>query len=195
LLGAVLYLPQSWIEDATRRAVARISASISFQEKWRQAITLIRRARAAGLQLTGVVANAEFGDITAFRQLLHQWRLPYALGISHHLTVFRGTPAVHIPPDPRTGRPRSQLVMVDRKTAAIAALVLGSIGGLLMGVSSGIILTAFLNRPIASWTDGVLWDPLPLVSTVALFVCAVVCALPPPARRAMSADPFTLLRS
>jgi SRSO17 transposase len=94
-------------------------ASVAFQEKWRHAITLFRRARAAGLQLTAVVADAEFGDITAFRRLLHQWRLPYALGISHHLTVFRGTPAVHSPPDPRTGRPRSQLVMVDRKTVTI----------------------------------------------------------------------------
>ena len=120
LLGALLYLPQSWTEDATRRAVARVPARISFQEKWRHAITLIRRARAAGLQLTGVVADAEFGDIAAFRRRLHQWRLPYALGISHQLTVFRGTPAVHIPPDPRTGRPRSQLVMVDRQTAAIS---------------------------------------------------------------------------
>jgi SRSO17 transposase len=119
LLGALLYLPHPWIEDATRRAVARIPARVVFQEKWRHAITLIRRARAAGLQLTAVVADAEFGDITAFRRRLHQSHLPYALGISHHLTVFRGTPAVHIPPDPRTGRPRSQLVMVDRTTAAI----------------------------------------------------------------------------
>jgi SRSO17 transposase len=49
------------------------------------------------------------------------------LGISHHLTVFRGTPAVHIPPDPHTGRPRSQLVMVDRKITAmtVRALALG----------------------------------------------------------------------
>lgn len=124
LLGALLYLPQAWIEDATRRAVARIPAPVSFQEKWRQALTLLRRARAAGLQLTAVVADAEFGDITAFRRLLHQWRLPYALGISHHLTVFRGTPAVHIPPDSRTGRPRSQLVLVDRKTKAITVRAL-----------------------------------------------------------------------
>jgi SRSO17 transposase len=126
LLGALLYLPQAWIEDATRRAVAGIPASASFQEKWRQAITLLRRARAAGLQLTAVVADAEFGDITAFRRLLHQWRLPYALGISHHLTVFRGTPAVHIPPHPRTGRPRSQLVMSDRKTTAITVRALAT---------------------------------------------------------------------
>jgi SRSO17 transposase len=107
LLGALLYLPQSWSEDANRRAAARVPSTVTFQEKWRQALTLIRRARAAGLHLTAVVADAEFGDITAFRRLLHQWRLPYALGVSRQLTVFRGTPAVHIPPSSRTGRPRS----------------------------------------------------------------------------------------
>jgi len=125
LLGALLYLPQSWSEDANRRAATRIPSTVSFQEKWRQALTLIRRARAAGLQLTAVVADAEFGDITAFRRLLHQWRLPYALGVSRQLTVFRGTPAVHIPPSSRTGRPRSQLVLVhDTRPITVRAVAL-----------------------------------------------------------------------
>src|SRR5918995_4195191 len=125
LLGALLYLPQSWIEDAGRRAAAGIPVRASFQEKWRQALTLIRRAGAAGLRVTGVVADAEFGDITAFRRTLHQWRLPYALGVSRHLTVFRGTPAVHIPPSSRTGRPRSQLVLVkDTRPITVRALAL-----------------------------------------------------------------------
>lgn len=125
LLGALLYLPQSWSEEANRRAAARIPATVSFQEKWRQALTLIRRARAAGLHVTAVVADAEFGDITAFRRLLHQWRLPYALGVSRQLTVFRGTPAVHIPPSSRTGRPRSQLVLVtDTRPITVRAVAL-----------------------------------------------------------------------
>jgi len=125
LLGALLYLPQSWIEDAGRRAAAGIPARASFQEKWRHALTLIRRARAAGLRVTAVVADAEFGDITAFRRTLHQWRLPYALGVSRHLTVFRGTPAVHIPPSSRTGRPRSQLVLVkDTRPLTVRAVAL-----------------------------------------------------------------------
>jgi SRSO17 transposase len=122
-LGVLLYLPQPWIDDADRRAVARIPTTATFQEKWRQALTLIRRTRAAGLQVTAVLADAEFGDITAFRRTLHQWRLPYAVGISRHLTVFRGTPAVHIPPSARTGRPRSQLVF-RHKTRAIAVRAL-----------------------------------------------------------------------
>ena len=125
LLGALLYLPQSWSEDANRRAATRIPSTVSFQEKWRQALTLIRRARAAGLHLTAVVADAEFGDITAFRRQLHQWRLPYALGVSRQLTVFRGTPAVHIPPSSRTGRPRSQLVLVhDTRPITVRAVAL-----------------------------------------------------------------------
>ena len=125
LLGALLYLPQSWSEDANRRAATRIPSTVSFQEKWRQALTLIRRARGAGLHLTAVVADAEFGDITAFRRRLHQWRLPYALGVSRQLTVFRGTPAVHIPPSSRTGRPRSQLVLVhDTRPITVRAVAL-----------------------------------------------------------------------
>jgi len=125
LLGALLYLPQSWIEDAGRRAAAGIPVRASFQEKWRQALTLIRRARAAGLRVTAVVADAEFGDITAFRRTLHQWGLPYALGVSRHLTVFRGTPAVHNPPGSRRGRPRSQLVLVnDTRAITVRAVAL-----------------------------------------------------------------------
>jgi SRSO17 transposase len=124
-LGVLLYLPQPWIDDADRRAVARIPATATFQEKWRQALTLIRRARAAGLQVTAVLADAEFGDITAFRRTLHQWRLPYAVGISRHLTVFRGTPAVQIPSSARMGRPRSQLVFRNQTRAiAVRALAL-----------------------------------------------------------------------
>ena len=123
--GARLYLPKPWLGDADRCAVAQIPATAGFQEKWRQALTLIRRARAAGLQITAVLADAEFGDVTAFRRALHRWRLPYAVGVSRHLTVFPGTPAVHVPPSSRMGRPRSQLVLVhDTRPIAVRALAL-----------------------------------------------------------------------
>src|SRR5436190_19790397 len=125
LTGALLYLPKEWLSDRDRRAVTQIPAGTAFQEKWRQALTLIRRARAAGLQITAVLADAEFGDVTVFRRALHRWRLPYAVGVSRHLTVFPGTPAVHIPPSGRMGRPRSQLVLVnDTRPIAVRALAL-----------------------------------------------------------------------
>jgi SRSO17 transposase len=125
LTGALLYLPQEWLSNRDRRTVAQIPAGTVFQEKWRQALTLIRRARAAGLQITAVLADAEFGDVTAFRRALHRWRLPYAVGVSRHLTVFPGTPAVHVPLSGRLGRPRSQLVLVhDTRPIAVRALAL-----------------------------------------------------------------------
>src|ERR1700726_3882289 len=124
-VGALLYLPKPWLSDADRRAVAQIPAGAAFQEKWRQALTLIRRARAAGLQITAVLADAEFGDVTAFRRALRRWRLPYAVGVSRHLTVFPGTPAVHVPLNSRRGRPRSQLVLVhDTRPIAVRTLAL-----------------------------------------------------------------------
>jgi SRSO17 transposase len=125
LTGALLYLPQAWIDDRDRRTLAQVPSAVIFQEKWRQALTLIRRARAAGLTVTAVLADAEFGDVTAFRRALHRWRLPYAVGVSRHLTVFRGTPAVHVPPDPPTGRPRRRLVLAT-STRAIAVSALAA---------------------------------------------------------------------
>ena len=125
MTGALLYLPKPWLADADRRAVAQIPTGTSFQEKWRQALTLIRRARAAGLEVTAVLADAEFGDVTTFRRALHRWGLPYAVGISRHLTVFPGTPAVHVPSSARLGRPRSQLVLRhDTRPIAVRALAL-----------------------------------------------------------------------
>jgi hypothetical protein len=42
-----------------------------------------------GVTLTAVVADAEYGDNSTVRQTFHRLRLPYALGISPTLTVFR----------------------------------------------------------------------------------------------------------
>ena len=86
-LGARLYLPEGWLTPS-QRARARIPAPVRFQEKWRQALALLRQVRAAGFDLTGVVGDAEFGDVTVLRAALHRLRLPYALGISSDLTVF-----------------------------------------------------------------------------------------------------------
>ena len=90
-LGARLYLPEAWLTPA-QRARARIPASVRFQEKWRHALALLRQVRAAGFELTGVVGDAEFGDVTVLRAALHRLRLPYALGISADLTVFLHPP-------------------------------------------------------------------------------------------------------
>jgi SRSO17 transposase len=105
-MGASLYLPEAWTSDPTRRTAARIPATVPFQEKWRLALTLVRRTRAAGVTLTAVVADAEYGDNSTVRQTLHRLHVPYALGISPTLTMFRGTPRLQI--DRAQPRPRNR---------------------------------------------------------------------------------------
>jgi SRSO17 transposase len=117
MLGAALYLPTDWTRDAARRARAHVPEAVRFQEKWRLALTLLQRARAAGLTFTGVLADAAYGDVTVFREALHRLNLPYALGISSHLTVFRGTPRVAAPGSAtRRGRPPTRFQLIDDVT-------------------------------------------------------------------------------
>lgn len=89
MVGAALYLPAEWLTLEARQR-ARIPLTVRFQEKWRLALALLRQARAAGFQVTGVLGDADFGDNSTLRQMLHRARLPYALGISSTLTVFCG---------------------------------------------------------------------------------------------------------
>jgi len=87
MLGAALYLPEEWLTPEARQR-AQIPAALRFQEKWRLALALLRQARASGVQVTAVLGDAEFGDNGTLRQYLSRTGLPYALGISSHLTVF-----------------------------------------------------------------------------------------------------------
>jgi len=109
LLGAQLYLPKDWLTPAARTR-GRIAAPVRFQEKWRQALTLLRQVRAAGFRITAVLGDAEFGDNSTLRTTLHRAHLPYALGVSSTLSVFVGTPVLHRPAaSPRGhGRPRTR---------------------------------------------------------------------------------------
>ena len=123
LVGAALYLPDVWLTDAAR-AEARIPASVRFQEKWRQALTLLRQVRASGITVTGVLADAEFGDNGLFRTMLHRLKLPYAVGISSAQTVFLGQPRLVPSQRGRHGRPRTRPTLAaEVQSATVAALV------------------------------------------------------------------------
>jgi SRSO17 transposase len=82
-----LYLPEDWAEDADRRARADIPRTLRFQPKWRIALTHVRQVRAAGLQIDGVLADAAYGNVHAFRTALDRMGLRYAVGIASRLTV------------------------------------------------------------------------------------------------------------
>lgn len=96
-LGAELYLPEPWLTPE-RRARAQIPAGVRFQEKWRLALTLLRRVRRAGLTIDLVTADAGYGDILAFREGLEQLQLSYVLGVSGQLAVWIGAPPAGLAP-------------------------------------------------------------------------------------------------
>jgi SRSO17 transposase len=95
LLGASLYLPEEWLTERAR-VRAQIPTRVSFQQRWRLALTLLRQVRASGIAVTAVLADAEFGDNRMFRAMLHRARLPYAVGVSKHLRAFLGTPDLRV---------------------------------------------------------------------------------------------------
>ena len=124
LVGAQLYLPEGWLTPAQRDR-GRIPKAVRFQEKWRQALTLLQQVRASQIEVTAVAADAEFGDCTAFRHALHQLRLAYAVGVSSRLTVFLGTPALVSEPRPGRGRPRAR----PRLAAGVQAQAICAMAG------------------------------------------------------------------
>jgi SRSO17 transposase len=82
-----LYLPEDWAEDPDRRARAEIPRTLRFRPKWRIALTHIRQVRASGLLIAGVVADAAYGNVHAFRTAVDRMGLPYAVGVAMRLTV------------------------------------------------------------------------------------------------------------
>jgi len=121
-----LYLPESWTEDKQRRAEAGIPEAVKFQKKWELALEMIDQARGWNLADRIVVADAGYGDVTAFREGLESRKLPYAVGVQSNTGVWLE------PPRPRklkakpTGRPPSALHYgkqrpVSAKEAALKA--------------------------------------------------------------------------
>lgn len=87
-LGMDLYLPKEWIEDEARREDAGVPPSLRLREKWRIGLTQVRQIRAAGILITGVAADAEYGKVTAFRTGLERMGLQYGLGLPTTHTVW-----------------------------------------------------------------------------------------------------------
>lgn len=82
-----LYVPEAWAEDAARRDRADIPRSLRFRPKWRIGLAHVRHVRAAGIQIDGVLADAAYGNVHAFRTALDRMGLRYAVGVATRLTV------------------------------------------------------------------------------------------------------------
>lgn len=100
-----LYLPESWAKDAKRRKAAGIPKAIQFQTKWQIALDMIDCVRADELPLAPVLADAGYGNVTAFRDALSERLIPYVVGIGAETTVW--PPGMEpLPPKKRSGKGR-----------------------------------------------------------------------------------------
>ena len=98
-----LYLPKDWAGDAVRRKAGGVPEDIEFATKPEIALAQMRQAIAAGVPMGVVLADAGYGDETAFRDGITQLGMYYAVGIRPGTTVWApGTAA--LPPKAWSGR-------------------------------------------------------------------------------------------
>lgn len=98
-----LYLPQDWAIDAVRRQAAGVPETIAFATKPDIALAQMRGALGQGVRPGVVLADAAYGDETAFRDGITALGLLYAVGIRPVTTVWAPGTAP-LPPKPWVGR-------------------------------------------------------------------------------------------
>jgi SRSO17 transposase len=108
-----LYLPKEWTDDAPRRRKVGVPDEVAFATKGQIAWQQIQAALAAGYPRGTVLADAAYGDETAWRERLSQAGLTYAVGIRAATTVWWGTHQPAAGPArgsgaPGRARPRAQ---------------------------------------------------------------------------------------
>ena len=83
-----LFLPEDWAADAERRSATKIPDSVVYAPKWRIGLDMIEAAIEAGIPRGVVLADADYGNKTDFRDRLEQLGLSYAVGV-HSTTMVR----------------------------------------------------------------------------------------------------------
>jgi SRSO17 transposase len=122
-----LYLPKDWANDPERRRVAGVPEHLVFATKPEIALEQLRGAVEAGVPPGVVLADAGYGDETAFRDGITKLGLLYAVGIRPGTTVWApGVSPLPPIPQPGPGRPTSLLRRgPGHEPTAVKALAMG----------------------------------------------------------------------
>lgn len=83
-----LFLPEAWDEDTERRAKAHLPAGERHREKWRLALEMLDELRSWGLSPPPLVADAGYGEITAFRAALDERELAYVVEVKGTTSAY-----------------------------------------------------------------------------------------------------------
>jgi SRSO17 transposase len=110
-----LYLPREWTDDDARRRKVGVPQEAVFKTKPELAMQQIEAALAGGLPRGVVLADAAYGDETAWRERLASHGLTYAVGVRPGTTVWWGEhqPLTQAASPGRRGRSRRRLMRDD----------------------------------------------------------------------------------
>src|SRR5207302_4361520 len=113
-----LYLPAVWAKDRRRRKKSVFPVAVKFLTKPQIALEQIRAAKAAGVAIGRVLADAGYGNETAWREALSEMELEYCVGVQSVTTVW-ATGTGPVPPKRKNkiGRPRTRWQRVTGATA------------------------------------------------------------------------------
>lgn len=98
-----LYLPKDWAADPVRRSSTGVPEDMGFATKPEIALAQMRQAVASRLPMGVVLADAGYGDETAFRDGITALGMRYAVGIRPGTTVWAPGTAP-LPPKAWSGR-------------------------------------------------------------------------------------------
>ncbi|MBC8066984.1 MAG: IS701 family transposase [Deltaproteobacteria bacterium] len=84
-----LFVPEDWAADPKRCAAAKIPKSIGYKPKWQLALDMVDAAIADDLPRGVVLADADYGNKTAFRDRLDERGLQYAVAVQLTTRVRR----------------------------------------------------------------------------------------------------------
>jgi SRSO17 transposase len=112
-----LYLPKEWAKDQKRREKAGVPKAVKFLTKPGIALEQIRAAKAAGVPIGIVLADAGYGNETAWREALDETELQYCVGVQSVTTVWpAGTGPVPPKAKNKIGRPATRWQRVPGST-------------------------------------------------------------------------------
>ena len=104
-----VYLPKEWAKDRRRREKAGVPKAVKFLTKPDIALEQLRAAKAAGVPVGVVLADAGYGNETAWREALDEMELEYCVGVQSVTTVWpAGTGPVPPKANNKLGRPRTR---------------------------------------------------------------------------------------
>lgn len=108
-----LYLPEEWASSKTRRTKAGVPRDIRFATKPQIALEQIRAARAGGVAPGVIVADAAYGNNTAFRDEITRLGLEYIVSVQSNTTVW---PPGEAPLPPRKRKSPGRRATLLRRT-------------------------------------------------------------------------------